>query len=70
MEEEVFVSEQDYSNELLNIIECCLSVLVTLSEMEEKSYDEETEDIIKVKVRTYKIILQAEDKLFKQIKSI
>jgi hypothetical protein len=70
MEEEVFVSDQDYSNELLNIIECCLSVLVTLSEMEEKSYDEETEDIIKVKVRTYKIILQAEDKLFKQIKSI
>lgn len=45
-------------------------MLVTLSEMDEKSYDEEIEDIIKVKVRTYKIILQAEDKLFKQIKNL
>jgi hypothetical protein len=70
MEDDILIPVEERGSDLLSIIECCLSVLVTLSDMEEKSYDEEVEDIIKVKVRTYKIILQAEDKLFKQIKNL
>lgn len=69
MEDELIIPEE-YKNELLNIIESCLSILVTLSEIEEKNYDEEVEDIIKVKVRTYKVISMAQDKLMKQIKTL
>lgn len=70
MEDDILIPENDYRNELLNIIESCLSILVTVSEIEEKNYDEEVEDIIKVKSRTYKVILFAQDKLIKQIKNI
>jgi hypothetical protein len=70
MEDDILIHENDYRNELLNIIESCLSILVTVSEIEEKNYDEEVEDIIKVKSKTYKVILFAQDKLIKQIKNI
>jgi len=56
-------------NELLQTIETCLSVLVTLSEIEEKNYDEEVEDIIKVKVQSYRVIYAAQAKLLKDIKN-
>lgn len=69
MEEDILMPDSEYSNDILNIIECCLSILVTLSEIEDKNYDEEVEDIIKVKSRTYRVILLAQDKLMKQIKN-
>jgi len=70
MDEDIIISEENNRNELLDILESCLSILVTVSEIEDKNYDEEVEDIIKVKSRTYKVILAVQDKLMKQIKSL
>jgi hypothetical protein len=58
-----------YRNELAEIIDTCLSALVTLSEIDDKTYDQEIEDIIKVKSQTYRLIYCAQAKLLKDIKS-
>lgn len=70
MDEDILIPEENNRNELLDILESCLSILVTVSDIEDKNYDEEVEDIIKVKSRTYKVIFAVQDKLMKQIKSL
>lgn len=67
--EEVTEEMGVFQNETCEIIQTSLSVLATISEVDNKDYDEEIEDIIKVKVITYKLLKAAQEKLFKQIKN-
>jgi hypothetical protein len=57
-----------FQNEMCEIIETCLSVLVTLSEIDANTYDSEQEHIIKVKTQAYSVIHAAQAKLLKDIK--
>ena len=58
-----------FQNETCEIIQTSLSILATLSDTDSNNhYDEEVEDIIKVKTITYKVIIAAQQKLLKQVK--
>jgi hypothetical protein len=65
MPEEIFEIPK---HELVEIIDSCLQVVATLSEIETNTYDEEAEDKNTVKRNTYRIIFAAQRKLLKTIK--
>lgn len=70
MPEDIDYTERSGDNELVNIIDSSLSVIATLSDVEDRTYDEELEDINTVKRNTYRIIFAAQRKLLNYIKEL
>lgn len=70
MPEDIDYTERSGDNELVNIIDSSLSVIATLSDVEDRTYDEELEDINTVKRNTYRIIFAAQRKLLSYIKEL
>jgi hypothetical protein len=68
--EDIDYTERSGDNELVNIIDSSLSVIATLSDVEDRTYDEELEDINTVKRNTYRIIFAAQRKLLSYIKEL
>ncbi len=58
-------------DELVNIINCCLTIISTLSDIsdsEYRTYDEELDDMNMIKRFTYRLLYQAQKKISKKMK--
>jgi hypothetical protein len=66
--------EKDYDydipkNKLVEIIDSCLCVITTLTDLDSMAAKEDADDILALRKHSYKVIYAAQRKMLKQIKS-